>query len=247
MEWLNLLDQQLVDWGRSLGYATESAFRLIFAMLCGGVIGIERQLRGREAGFRTHSLVCLGSALVMIVSIHFAFEPWRTQQLSDAIQLQIDPARIAYGVMTGIGFLGAGSILKNNGSIQGLTTAAGLWCVAAMGLAAGFGQYAVTLVATVLILIALWVLDYIGNLVPNQHRYDIVVRRRWSPGCLRATVDKMKGHGIDVFDAFIKRSEDMQYADITMSISVSGPLFGTNLEDKIESDGDHWMLSTREG
>ncbi|HEV7298503.1 MAG TPA: MgtC/SapB family protein [Tepidisphaeraceae bacterium] len=247
MEWLNLLDQQLVDWGRSLGYATESAFRLIFAMLCGGVIGIERQLRGREAGFRTHALVCLGSALVMIVSIHFAFEPWQPQNLSSSIELQVDPARIAYGVMTGIGFLGAGSILKNNGSVQGLTTAAGLWCVAAMGLAAGFGQYAVTLVATALILITLWVLDYIGNLFPNQHRYDIVIRRRWTPGCLQATVDRMDQLGVDVFDAFIKRSDDLQYVDITMSIAVTGPLYGTDLENKVEGDGDHWVLSTREG
>jgi putative Mg2+ transporter-C (MgtC) family protein len=127
MEWLNGLDSAMAEWGRSLGYATESLFRLMLAMLCGGVIGIERELRGREAGFRTHALVCLGSALVMIVSIHFAFEPWRPPALPDGVQLTIDPARIAYGVMTGIGFLGAGSILKNGGSVQGLTTAAGLW------------------------------------------------------------------------------------------------------------------------
>ena len=244
MEWLNVLDQSMAEWGRSLGYATESLFRLVLAMLCGGLIGLERELRGREAGFRTHALVCLGSALVMIVSIHFAFEPWQPPQLPQGVELNIDPSRIAYGVMTGIGFLGAGSILKNGGSVQGLTTAAGLWCVAAMGLAAGFGQYGITLIATLLILFTLWVMDYVGTMMPNQRRYVIVVRRPWEPGCTRATVERCNALGLRVFDAFVTRSSDLAHADIRLNVTVTRALYLHDLERQIESDGQLALLST---
>ena len=108
--------------------------RLIVATLFGGLIGLERESHKRPAGFRTHILVCIGSALVMMIS-QYAF-------LEFSGKLGYDPGRIAAQVISGIGFLGAGTILREGSTIKGLTTAASLWVVAGIGLAVGTGFYA---------------------------------------------------------------------------------------------------------
>ena len=121
--------------------------RLAVAMLLGGVIGFEREYRAKDAGFRTHFLVALGSALFCIVSQYgFGFE------LKDS-------SRVAAQVVSGIGFLGAGTIIFQKNVIRGLTTAAGLWVTAAIGLACGTGMYAAAAVGTVLVLVGLEVLN----------------------------------------------------------------------------------------
>ena len=118
--------------------------RLSIAALLGAIIGFDRELRAKEAGLRTHFLVALGSALFMIVSIYaFSADP------------RSDPGRIAAQVVTGIGFIGAGSILIHKQFVRGLTTAAGLWATAGIGLAVGGGMYAVGLAAMVLTLAGL--------------------------------------------------------------------------------------------
>lgn len=120
--------------------------RLLIAMLLGGVIGIEREYRSKEAGFRTHFLVALGSALFCIVSQYgFGFD------LKDS-------SRVAAQVVSGIGFLGAGTIIFQRNVVRGLTTAAGLWVTAAIGLACGSGMFAAAAIATVLIIVGLEVL-----------------------------------------------------------------------------------------
>src|SRR5215211_6125047 len=149
---LHDLDLSLTGWANGLQWPLEPLIRLVIAALAGGLVGLEREVRGRQAGFRTNMLVCLGSALVMIVSIHFASFAWEHQP---GINVNVDPARIAYGVMTGIGFLGAGTILHHRGAVRGLTTAAAMWCVAAIGLAAGVGMYIVTALAAAIVLGAL--------------------------------------------------------------------------------------------
>ncbi|MGH7176673.1 MAG: MgtC/SapB family protein, partial [Tepidisphaeraceae bacterium] len=125
---IDLWDQQLRVWAGSLGVPGEALLRLVLAAVFGGLIGMERELRGRQAGFRTYLLVCLGSTLAMIVSIEFAVHPWHAQSLNQGVNINVDPARVAYGVMTGIGFIGAGTFVQSKGSVRGLTTAAGLWC-----------------------------------------------------------------------------------------------------------------------
>ncbi len=120
--------------------------RLLIAMLLGGVIGIEREYRSKDAGFRTHFLVALGSALFCIVSQYgFGFD------LKDS-------SRVAAQVVSGIGFLGAGTIIFQRNVVRGLTTAAGLWVTAAIGLACGSGMFAAAAIATVLIIVGLEVL-----------------------------------------------------------------------------------------
>ncbi|VVC00445.1 MgtC family protein [uncultured archaeon] len=111
--------------------------RIIFSLLAGGLIGIERELGHEPAGLRTHMLVCLGAMLFTAMS----FEAAGT----------FDPTRIASGIVTGIGFLGAGTIFKDKDRVKGLTTAADLWVIAAIGMAIGFGYYVMAAVSTVLL------------------------------------------------------------------------------------------------
>ena len=126
--------------------------RLAVAAALGGAIGFERELRDREAGFRTHMLVCVGSALFTIVSA-YGFSEFLTS--GDPV-IRADPTRIAAQVVTGIGFLGAGAIIRQGLTIRGLTTAATLWVAAAIGIAAGAGFYSGAVAAVVITLLALW-------------------------------------------------------------------------------------------
>ncbi len=125
----------------------EIIFKLTLACILGGLIGLERESLSRPAGFRTYTLVCVGSALAMVVSIDMYFQYYRT--------VNADPGRIAAQVVSGIGFLGAGTIMKEGATVRGLTTAAGLWVVACIGLAVGAGMYVPAIVTTVLILFVL--------------------------------------------------------------------------------------------
>ena len=123
-----------------LRLALDSAFKLVLAAVCGGFIGYERQHSHRPAGFRTHILVAVGAALVMITS------SFLTDQYQEV--MQIDPTRMSAQVISGIGFLGAGTILREGFSVKGLTTAASLWAVSCVGIAVGSGFYAGALIAT---------------------------------------------------------------------------------------------------
>lgn len=124
-----------------------AGMRLVIGFALGAIIGVERQLRRRDAGIRTFSLICMGSTAAMLISI------WIPQTYPDF--LNGDPGRIAAQVLTGIGFLGAGAIIQNRGSIQGLTTAACIWVIAVIGLAAGAGMYAAAIITTMATLFAL--------------------------------------------------------------------------------------------
>lgn len=125
----------------------EIIFKLALAGILGGLIGLERESLSRPAGLRTYTLVCVGSALAMIVSIDIYLQYYQT--------VNADPGRIAAQVISGIGFLGAGTIMREGASVQGLTTAAGLWVVACIGLAVGAGLYVPAIATTILILFVL--------------------------------------------------------------------------------------------
>ena len=130
----------------------DTVSRLVIAFILGGIIGLEREKKGGYAGLRTHILVCTGSTLIMLVSLYI-FESFRHD-------VPLDPARIAAGVVTGIGFLGAGTIIRNPNGVRGLTTAASLWVSAAIGLAIGCGYLSAALVVTVLAFLALYFLKF---------------------------------------------------------------------------------------
>jgi putative Mg2+ transporter-C (MgtC) family protein len=120
---------------------------LIVATVAGALIGYERSYQGRPAGFRTHALVCIASALLMLLAVHQ--DAWFD---ASAEVVRVDPTRMAQGIMTGIGFLGAGVIVKEGASVRGLTTAASIWITAAIGILAGVGLYFPVAVATALTL-----------------------------------------------------------------------------------------------
>jgi putative Mg2+ transporter-C (MgtC) family protein len=148
-----------LSWGQNL-------IRLGVAAGLGGLIGLEREMRDREAGFRTHLLVCVGSALFTIVSA-YGFRDFLTS--GDQV-VRADPTRIAAQIVTGIGFLGAGAIIRQGLSVRGLTTAATLWVVAAVGLAAGAGYYSAAVITTALVLLALWPLRIMAYRVLTRFR-----------------------------------------------------------------------------
>lgn len=131
--------------------------RLATAAALGGAIGVERHRADKAAGLRTHMLVCLGSALFMIVSAH-GFEGVPRPSL-----VQLDPSRIAAQVVSGIGFLGAGAILRRNEAVLGLTTAANIWTVAAVGLAVGGGMFTAAVAATTIILVVLTLMKWVED------------------------------------------------------------------------------------
>jgi putative Mg2+ transporter-C (MgtC) family protein len=146
--------------------------RLAVAAALGGAIGIERELRDREAGIRTHLLVSLGSALFTIISA-YAFHDFLA---SGATVVRADPTRIAAQIVTGIGFLGAGAIIRTNRDVHGLTTAATVWVNAALGMAAGGGEYHMTLIAAAITLVVLLIL------APLERGFERWAGREEPPG-----------------------------------------------------------------
>ena len=151
--------------------AWEYVLTIFVGALLGGAIGLEREYRSKEAGFRTHFLVGLGSALFMVLSMH-GFDGFEAQP---GVIIQRDPARMAAQVVSGIGFIGAGTIIFQKNVVKGLTTAAGLWVTSAIGMTAGVGMYGVAVAATVLVLVCLEGSDFLHHHVfKSQHRqYDV--------------------------------------------------------------------------
>jgi putative Mg2+ transporter-C (MgtC) family protein len=130
--------------------------RLLLAALLGGLIGLEREWRNKDAGLRTNILITIGSALFTLMSI----------ELTDAAKG--DPSRVAAQIVTGIGFIGAGAIMRTNGGVQGLTTAATIWVNAAIGVAVGGGEYHIAVLATVVTVIVLLVLQPIEKYIDSR-------------------------------------------------------------------------------
>ena len=139
--------------------------RLLLTLVLSGLIGLERQVHRRDAGLRTHILVALGSCLIMLTSL-YVFDIYKDQ-------VGLDPVRIAAGVVTGIGFLGAGTIIREPDGIRGLTTAASLWVVAGIGLAVGVGFNKIAIYTTILVLIVLHFLRYLEIPLSKEGKHGL--------------------------------------------------------------------------
>ena len=173
--------------------------RLFLAALLGGIVGMERGSGDRPAGLRTHVLVCTGSALIMLVSI-YAFDPQTYTR---------DPGRIAAQVVSGIGFLGAGTILHEGLTVRGLTTAASLWMVAAIGLAVGSGMVLMGIISTVIMLITLvtfhgWEKRLPGN-GSNARRYIRVIAKN-NPDTMITILGYLGSHNVKVSTLNVKNN-----------------------------------------
>ncbi len=143
---------------------SEYVMRLVIALLIGGAIGLEREFKGKPAGMRTNMLICVGSCLIMILSIEVARMAPTTS----------DPGRIAAQVVTGIGFLGAGTIIRSRFHVVGLTTAATIWALSALGLAIGAGYILLSAIVALLITITLIVIGYVENKLETKRSYHVV-------------------------------------------------------------------------
>jgi len=181
------------------------ATHLSAALVAGGIIGLERSFHGRPAGFRTHALVCLASSLLMLVTLYH--QTWLPASMNDTIRT--DPTRMAQGIMTGIGFLGAGVIFKEGLTVRGLTTAASIWITAAIGILMGIGFYGPATLATVMTLAILGLFRWIEARVPSHfyaHHFVRFDREHVMPeGELRAFLD---GLGFTIANMSHRLSDD---------------------------------------
>jgi putative Mg2+ transporter-C (MgtC) family protein len=143
----------------------QMVIRLLLTLVLSGLIGLERQVHRRDAGLRTHILVALGSCLIMLTSL-YVFDIYKDQ-------VALDPVRIAAGVVTGIGFLGAGTIIRESDGVRGLTTAASLWVVAGIGLAVGVGFNKIAIYTTFLVLMVLHFLRYIEIPLTKEGKHGL--------------------------------------------------------------------------
>jgi len=153
-------------------YELHLLLRLLLAVLCGAALGYERERHGRSAGLRTNLLVCLGAALMMVVSKYFYYKPG---EVAATIPVALDPSRIAAQIVSGIGFLGAGVILKDRGGVRGLTTAATLWFNAGVGMACGAGMVWLPLLCTGIGLVSLTAMKQWEEHMPRDSYKTIAV------------------------------------------------------------------------
>jgi putative Mg2+ transporter-C (MgtC) family protein len=195
------------------------AIRLFASVLIGGLIGFERTFHGRPAGFRTHTLVCLASALLMLVTVYQ--DVWMTHVPQDAIRT--DPTRMAQGIMTGIGFLGAGVIFKEGLTVRGLTTAASIWITAAIGILVGIGFYFAAALGAVIILAILSLFRWIENRLPSEHYAHLVVGFARANAIDETRVRRMiKDRGFSVANLSSRLTEQGEIFEYRMMIKSRG-------------------------
>jgi putative Mg2+ transporter-C (MgtC) family protein len=200
MQWSDLRDLL----GAEIWQRYQLVLRLLLAAALGGMIGLEREHSGKPAGFRTNMLICLGAALITEVSFSVAFTA------------SGDPGRIAAQIVSGIGFLGAGTILHARGSVFGLTTAATLWVVAAIGMAVGARAYVAAVVSTSLVMLALMLLgrveDHLIPRKPADRNLDITMRA--DGGIISAIEDTLRKAGFSLDTIKVEKNSEHYHASI---------------------------------
>lgn len=198
------------------------AFRLSLAMLSGGMIGLERGRKGRPAGFRTYMLVCLGAALTMLLSQYETVlleTRWAT--LAQEIGLRTDVSRFGAQVINGIGFLGAGTIIvTGRHQVKGLTTAAGLWASACMGLAVGAGFYECVFLAFALIFLCVRVFPLIDNVIHENTKIMNIYIEFGTMNDIGTLIDQLKSHDLQIVDVDIEHSREKHYPHPSATFSI---------------------------
>lgn len=194
------------------------ATHLLAGLAAGGAIGLERSFHGRPAGFRTHALVSLASSLLMMVTLYQS--TWLPGLPAESIRT--DPTRMAQGIMTGIGFLGAGVIFKEGLSVRGLTTAASIWITAAIGIMMGIGFYVPAIAATLLTLMTLSLFRCVESKLPS-HEYAHLQLRFDREKVMREDeiVSFLKGNGFTVANLSYRLLEDSPTFEYRMIIRTS--------------------------
>ena len=194
---------------------TEFITRLFVAAILGGIIGLERNYRAKEAGFRTHFLVALGSALFMVIS-QYGF----SDELIAKDNVSIDPSRIASQVVTGIGFIGTGIIIFQKHVVKGLTTAAGLWVTSAIGLACGSGMYAIATAATLFVLLCLEILSVMLEKFGSRNiSLTFTTKEKADMG---KAIEKLKRDGVKInyYNVKEERTPNGKALKVTMEVKI---------------------------
>lgn len=217
----------------------EDLLKLFLAMLLGGLIGLEREVTNNPAGFRTHTLVCMGSALVMITS-RSIFEVY--QGIAS-----VDPLRLGAQVISGIGFLGAGTIIKDGSRVRGLTTAASLWVVACVGLAVGAGFYEISIGASLMAFATLVILKKAENILSiNTDYIDVILNKSKTSTQIGKIIDCMSQMEVQIKSIkmfsqdeqniqarfFVKKPRQMKTEFL---IDQVGLIEGISTEEKVKS------------
>lgn len=204
-------------------FEIDMVFKILIALVCGGVIGYEREYKNRPAGLRTHMLVCIGAALVMITSgLIYQNHSMGTN----------DPARMGAQVISGIGFLGAGTIIRDRFSVKGLTTAATLWAVACIGLTIGSGYYLISVIATIVIFFSLIVFRKLERYLKVRAKSGIVkITVRHSENIEKEVRKELNDMGYSVSKMKFAKSNDL--STVTLTYKVSCPANNNGLWEKL--------------
>lgn len=180
--------------------------RLGLAMVCGGVIGVERGRRNRPAGFRTYMLVCVGAALTMILSAYLVAMDSTWREVAQNFS-KTDFSRFGAQVINGIGFLGAGTIIiTGKNQVKGMTTAAGLWASACMGLAIGAGFYVGAIVACIFLLLTITILGKVEHFITSKSRNITLYLEFEQADNITAIVERIKSRGVRIFDVELMKA-----------------------------------------
>jgi putative Mg2+ transporter-C (MgtC) family protein len=190
--------------------------RVLTAAALGGLVGFEREWSNHAAGLRTHILVCIGSAAIMLLSI-YGFN-----QFVNESNVRMDPARLAAQVISGIGFLGAGAIMRDGSKVSGLTTAASIWVVAAIGLCVGAGFLFAAVLTTVIVLISLFVLNKLENQMMRHRRHrQLIIAVIDKPGMIGNVFTQLGEQGIQVTKMSLhNKDEDQPVTEMKLSVKV---------------------------
>lgn len=205
------------------------------ALIAGALIGYEREYRGRSAGFRTHTLVALASCVLVLASRHQM--EWAAPFIPEEV-IRIDPARMAHGILTGIGFLCGGVIFKEGLSVHGLTTAASLWTTSALGILFGIGFYDVAVGATVATLLVLVVLRFVDLRMPGQFLIDTILRYQADAAPSEAELTELlKSHGHRAHRMARSKTDGGRVLEFTTVIKCHGRPDLDELAALLEGDG----------
>ena len=196
----------------------EFILRLLVASIMGGIIGLERGYRAKEAGFRTHFLVALGSAIFMILS-QYGFEDLLVRSRELELNVRLDPSRIAAQVVSGIGFIGAGTIIFQKHVVRGLTTAAGLWVTSAIGMTCGAGLYSLAVASTVMVLICLGTLNLIMQKFGTRN-INITFSAQ-NADDVRSILDRMRNDGMTVDSYNMREANENGQPSYLVSVEVN--------------------------
>lgn len=190
--------------------------RLLAAVVAGGIIGLERSYHGRPAGLRTHTLVCVSSSLLMLLTVF----QWALLAEMPIDTIRVDPTRMAQGIMTGIGFLGAGVIMKEKLTIRGLTTAASIWMTAAIGIIVGMGFFTAAGAATVITLLVLSGLGWLERKMKSRRYATLMVRFKRQVGLpIEELAKHIKQHNIKYYSPSYHLEEEGAVFQYSMTIN----------------------------